>query len=460
MIRGGLADLLNDPDTFYRAGIAHGRAGEFELAIADLQKAIKLRPDHALAHAGIGRAFLALGNVNAALFHARRAVQLAPDDHDIAATLADFLEADRQSEQAWEIVNRLLEQGSRSHRLALIYGGLAPRMGRQEDALKLIHQVLASRSDLLQTELSSLHFAAARLLDSMGGFDEAFAEAKLANSLRGVSYNPASIERPIDQWINYFTRPTLRRLPRATHGSELPVFIVGVPRSGTTLIEQILCSHPAVHGAGELNWLFAICELAALRHPTRSGNFCDCIDALSVKDADELAEQYLQPLQSFNPKASRIINKMPGNFVHLGLIQLLFPLGRVIHCQRDPLDTCISCYMTDFATGQDFSFSLPSLGHFYRQYLRMMEHWREVLDLPILQVQYEDLVNDLEGQTRRMLEFLGLPWDENCLRFHENRRFIATASNQQVRNPIYKRSIGRWRNYERHLGPLREALER
>jgi tetratricopeptide (TPR) repeat protein len=201
MIRGGLADLVNDSESFYRSGIAYGRAGEYELAIDDLQRAIKLRPDHAPARSALGRAFLALGNVNAALFHARQAAQLAPDDPDLAATLAEFLEANRQSDEAWQIVSRLLEEGSQSRRLAIVFANVAPRMGRQEEALKLVQHVLASGSVPLQSELAGLHFAAASLLDSMGRFDEAFAEATIANSLRGVTYKPQQVERPVSQWI-------------------------------------------------------------------------------------------------------------------------------------------------------------------------------------------------------------------------------------------------------------------
>jgi hypothetical protein len=140
------------------------------------------------------------------------------------------------------------------------------------------------------------------------------------------------------------------------------------------------------------------------------------------------------------------------------LIAILFPLARVIHCRRDPLDTCVSCFMTDFARGNFFSSSLASAGHYYRQYERTMSHWKSVLDLPILEVNYEQVVADVEGQSRRMVEFLGLPWNAQCLRFFENKRFVETASQAQVREPIYKGSVGRWRHYEKHLGPLRAAL--
>jgi hypothetical protein len=231
-----------------------------------------------------------------------------------------------------------------------------------------------------------------------------------------------------------------------------------MPRSGTTLVEQILASHAQVHGAGELHWLFHLCESLAFRCPSGTEALSDSFDRMSIRDVDALAAEYLEPLAALNRQAVRIINKMPTNFMHLGMVQVLFPLAKVIFCRRDPLDTCLSCYLTDFAAGNDFSFGLSSAGHFYRQHLRMMAHWKDVLSLSILEVQYEDVVNDLEGQTRRMLDFLDMPWDGRCLRFHENRRFVATASTAQVRRPIYRTSIGRWRNYDRHLGPLKEAL--
>ena len=278
-------------------------------------------------------------------------------------------------------------------------------------------------------------------------------------SQRGVKYDAGPTDRLIRDFSQYFTRPVLRSLPRATHGSEAPVFIVGMPRSGTTLVEQILASHPAVHGAGEIDWILRAWATAVARNSQAASPLSHCLDRLSVRDVDDLADAYLEPLLALNPSAERIVNKSPANFMHLGLIEVLFPMARVIHCRRDPLDTCLSCYMTDFAVGNDFSYALASAGHFYRHYDQMMSHWNEVLNLRILEVNYEQVVKDLDGETHRMLEFLDLPWNDACLRFHENKRFVATASNAQVRQPIYQSSVGRWRNYDRHLGPLRKALE-
>jgi tetratricopeptide (TPR) repeat protein len=419
---------------------------------------VEIQPEFALAHGELGRLFLAAGEMPKARLHIHRAVELAPHDLDLRIALGFLLNADHRQDKAMEIVEPLLKSRYDSVPLAVLYAQMAASLSRQADALANLHRNIASGNPKTARQESSLHFFAANLLDNLERYDEAFAEAALGNSLRGVQYDPGSVTRPVNEWIDYFTPATLARLPRATHGSRLPVFIVGMARSGTTLLEQILASHPDMHGAGELNWIFHLCELVARRHPPRGGKLSDSIDAMSLRDAEELAAEYLRPLKQLNPSATRVINKMHTNFIQLGLIQILFPGARVIHCRRDPMDTCLSCFMTDFAAGNDFSFSLPSLGHFHRNYVRMMAHWKNVLSLPMLEVVYEDVVNDLEGQTRRMLEFLDLPWDEQCLKFHENRRFVATASQQQVCRPIFHSSVGRWRNYEKHLGPLREAL--
>jgi sulfotransferase family protein len=240
---------------------------------------------------------------------------------------------------------------------------------------------------------------------------------------------------------------------------EGPLFIVGMPRSGTSLVEQILASHPQVHGGGELDVMFKAAT-AAMQKLSRQGwaEFPQYFNRLSLGTADELADIYLQPLIALNPAAQRITDKMPLNFLHVGLIALLFPQSRVIHCRRDPMDTCLSCFMTDFAAGNEFSYDLTALGHFHRQQERLMAHWKSVLDLPIFDVNYEQLVSDPQPQTRRLLEFAGLSWNDKCLRFHENDRFVNTASNEQVRRPMYKSSVQRWKNYEKHLIPLQAAL--
>jgi hypothetical protein len=252
----------------------------------------------------------------------------------------------------------------------------------------------------------------------------------------------------------FFAAERLAELPRADNRSEQPVFIVGMPRSGTSLVEQILSCHRGVHAAGELRDVGKLVASLGLRFQGED----DVLPGLDSGSLNAAAGRHLERLRGLGGNAKRLTDKMPYNFLHLGLISLLFPRARVIHCLRDPIDTCLSCYFQNFATGNFFSFDLGNAGLYYRQYERLMAHWRTVLDKPILEVRYEEHVAEPEKVCREMLDFLDLDWDPACLRFHESRRFTNTASRDQVRKPIYTSSSGRWQRYERHLGPLLEAL--
>jgi hypothetical protein len=230
-----------------------------------------------------------------------------------------------------------------------------------------------------------------------------------------------------------------------------------MPRSGSTLVEQIVASHPNVFGAGELpHFHRTAVELPAIQNTTTS--YPECAALMNDSTVARLADEYLTHLDALSPHADRVTDKMPENFQHLGLISLLFPHARVIHCQRDPLDTCLSCYFLDFTGWLPFTYDLTKLGQYYQQYLRLMAHWRTALPTPVLEVRYEDLVADKEAVSRRMIAFCGLDWDDACLAFHETDRPILTASHWQARQSIYKSSVGRWRRYEQHLGSLKQAL--
>jgi tetratricopeptide (TPR) repeat protein len=441
----------------WRLGITCNHLGQTDAANFSIAEALRLNPDYAMAHGEMSRLLMGSGRIIQALEHARRAVELAPDDAELAVAFASLLYADRQNEAAWEIVDRLLSQGRRIKSLAVLYGRMAPGRKREAQAIEFTLGLLNSPDVRPRRDQSSLHSIAASLLDALGRYDEAFEQASRANALRDSKYDPARTERLTRDWMEYFTRPTLQRLPHAAHGSGAPVFIVGMPRSGTTLIEQILASHPAVHGGGELRWLFNIWP-SALRRTPGAASLTQCLDRLSAKDVEELAAEYLTPLKGLKPEALRITDKLPGNYVNLGLIALLFPRAKIIHARRDALDTCLSCFMNDFEPTLDFSLSLASCGHVYRHYQKIMSHWKDALEVEILDVEYERVVEDVEAQARRMVEFLGLPWDQRCLDFYENKRFVATASHTQVRRPIYRGSVGRWRHYDKHLKPLRDAM--
>lgn len=326
--------------------------------------------------------------------------------------------------------------------------GLSNSKAALEDALARIrHNLSVAAVDSAQ-ERSSLHFAAANLLDRLGRYDEAFAQARLGHQERQVQYDPRKIERLVDEKIELFTRPILRCLARANESSDKPVFIVGMPQSGTSLVGQVLASHPMVHDAGELNWIAQIEHSLLHRSPDKERQTLD-LRRCSLAVLDELASRYLRPLIALNPQASRITDRMPLNFLNLGLISRLFPDARVIHCVRDPFDTCLSCYLTEPAVGHEFAADLTALGHFYDQYRRLMDHWKKALDYSILEVSYESIVEDPESQGKKMFEYLGLPSDVQRLPFDLD-------SDTQHRARL---SLGRWRNYVNQLEPIRLVLQ-
>jgi hypothetical protein len=229
-----------------------------------------------------------------------------------------------------------------------------------------------------------------------------------------------------------------------------------MPRSGTTLVEQILASHPRVHGAGELKGILEIAHLVTTQHP--SAPYPVCLSGSTEKELRQYAAAYLDELGRSSADALRVVDKMPRNFLHLGLVQTLFPRARVIHLRRDPLDTCLSIYFHNFSNAFPYACDLGSLGRYYRRYTGLMQHWREVLTISVMEIRYESLVNNPEDEIRRLLDFCGLDWDTACLRFYETGRDIDTPSYRQVRKPVYRNSVSRWKKYEAHLGPLREAL--
>jgi len=239
--------------------------------------------------------------------------------------------------------------------------------------------------------------------------------------------------------------------------SPLPIFILGMPRSGTTLVEQIVASHPLVHGAGELMALHdCVAELGET-----GASFPERIAELEGAGLRRLGSAYLQKLAKIALEGERVTDKMPSNYYYVGLIKLILPNAKIIHTFRDPVDNCVSCFSKLFTLEQSHTYDLGELGRYYKRYERLMAHWRRVLPQgAFLDMRYEDVVDDLEGQARRILDYCGLPWDERCLQFHETERPVRTASATQVRQPIYRSAMGRWKDYKDFLTPLLTALER
>ncbi len=320
-------------------------------------------------------------------------------------------------------------------------------------------RALLDRPGVAPADSEQLYFTLGKIYDDCGRYDEAFECFRQANQLRNarVAYDAGLVQRMTGDLIEVFTKDFLARPFANASASQSPLFIVGMPRSGTTLLASILSNHRAIGTAGELSTLG---DLAAqLGKLTASGApYPAVVKQLTQAAAAELVTKYEHRLRrDIAAEVPLVIDKNPLNFRHLGLITLLFPQARIIHCTRQPLDTCLSNYFQRFPLHMDYSFDLRNIAHFYSQYARLMQHWRAIPAVKMIEVSYEDMILQTEQTARAVLEFLELEWEARCLAPHTNPSPVETASQWQVRQPIYKQSVERWRHYEKHLGPLRET---
>jgi tetratricopeptide (TPR) repeat protein len=422
-----------------------------------LHEAIRLDPHLAQAHATLAMWYLIHGMSDAANRSSAIAYELDPGNLDVLTARGNLLDQAGDSQAVCDLLNRAGRVADPTPAFALLNGKMARRRGNVPEALATVFAIL-NTGGCSPLDASALHLMAAGLLDGIGDYDRAFDQAQRGNAIRRPPWSPDESKRDIDQTISFFTKDKFASLARSTETTALPVFVLGFLRSGTSLVEQILASHPRIFGGGEMDLLHWTEDGTRKMLKASPWQFPACLERLTPDQADGLAQSHLAPLQALSPQSERIIDKMPFNGLHLAIVQMLLPGARVIYCRRDPLDTCLSTYMTQFSHGNAFKYDQTHLGLFYRDYERLMEHWKSVLDIPILDVSYEELVTDIEGQSRRMLDFLGLPWDDRCAKFYETRRPVATASSEQVRLPPYRSSIGRWKHYEKHIQPLKAAL--
>jgi hypothetical protein len=288
--------------------------------------------------------------------------------------------------------------------------------------------------------------------------DRAFETFSRANELLRRPFSIGTVRHEFDRVMETFSRERLPALTPSSSDSELPIFVVSMPRTGSTLVEQILAAHPNVHGAGEIDDMMQ--RLRELPKEVGDGGaYPEVVERMDRRTADRLASRYLGRVRGLAPEAERIVDKYLQNFRLLGLIALLFPRARVIWCRRDPMDVCLSCWMLPLSpVALPYTTDLRDLGLYHREHDRLMRHWLDVLELPILEVSYEDLVADQERVSRAIVAFAGVAWDDACLRFHESKREVATASYDQVRRPIYTTAVRRHERYAAHLGRLREGL--
>jgi tetratricopeptide (TPR) repeat protein len=434
-------------------------------AAACYQRAVQLKPDYADAYSNLGNALRDQGSVEQAAAAYRQALSLEPGDAEAHDGLANVLEVQGRMDEA---VRHALE----ALRLHPDWG--RPLFSLAQLAVHGYYQFPEAQVERIETLVADpsispgqagiLHFVLGVLYEKRAAYDDAFAHYRRGNALKhrllhetGRAFDPQKHDEAIGQTIAAFDPAFFERVRGFGLDSELPVFIVGMPRSGTTLVEQILASHPQMFGAGELTGGNRLADELTARLGAPEG-YPRCLDRLDAATARATAGDYAHQLAWRGGEAARVSDKGPLNYLYLGLLAALYPRARVIHCRRDPRGVCLSCYFQYFREDMDFTWDLGDLGRYYRAYERLMDHWRAVLPLRTLDVVYEDLATHQEAVSRQLVAFCGLDWDQRCLAFHENRRPVQTASKLQVRKPMYTTSIGRWRHYAAHLGPLLEAL--
>jgi tetratricopeptide (TPR) repeat protein len=431
---------------------------KFDNALAGYRQALELDPTYGEAHCGIGGVRHEQGHFEEAQAHYREALVHKPDlpaAHCALGTVREELGDFKDAESCWRTALRY------DPRLAGAYGALATLLRGKlpEEDLAGMRQLLAD-PELHDGRRCALHFGLAHVLDARGAYTEAAESLRQANALalagarkRGQGYDPEAHAGFVARMVAVCSPAFFER----THGigveSARPIFIVGLPRSGTTLTEQILASHSHVFGAGEQRLAREDFEALA----PREEQALEALARLDVSTARRLGAQHLERLRELNNDRRHVADKMPDNYLYLGLLAALFPQAKFIHCRRDLRDTAVSCWMTNFSQIR-WANDPGHIAARFAEYRRVMDHWRRVLPVPVLEVDYEETVTDLEGVARRLVHWCGLEWEPRCLAFHEGKRPVRTASVSQVRQPIYQRSVARWKHYEQALGPLFDAL--
>ncbi len=487
-----LADNPNDPDTLDNLALALKDLERGDEGVATLQRALAVESRDPKLHLHLGTMLIDKKQIDEAAAAAERALALSPNDHDVInlmgriaferedlggalkhyraaiALKPDLADAYNNMGNALKELGALAEAETaflaalaRDHRLSGVYVNLADsRTFAPGDRELAAMAALAAEADLSKTDRMHLDFALGKAYADLKDYGRSFKHLIAGNAQKRaqVAYDEAATMDLFARIETAFTPERIAAKSGSGAVSDVPIFIIGMPRSGTSLVEQILASHPDVHGAGELKRLDEIVN-SANGEDSGAPAYPEYVARMSGTGLKAIGNRYLAAVRTLAPNAARVVDKMPSNYYYAGIIHLALPQARIIHTVRDPVDTCVSCFSKLFSGELSHTYDLAELGRYHRRYQVLMAHWHRVLPPGrILDVRYEELVADLEGQARRLLVHCGLDWDPRCLEFHRTERPVRTASATQVRKPIYASAIGRWRVYETHLKPLLAEL--
>ena len=428
-------------------------------AAAAFERVLDVEPEAVGAMVGLGRALMDLQRIEDSVAWYEKALRIAPDAAAAHSGLGAALEALGRLEEARRSFESAVQYAPRN---PATYLGLAfsKRFGAGDPHLGAMQALAEDMSSHHKDGQIALHFALGKAYADLGEYERSFDHLLAGNALkRGEFQFDEKLEFARFERVKAAFTPELMQAKRGLgETSDVPVFILGMPRSGTTLTEQMLASHPNVFGAGELGDI-ARALMAFDWRANGPAPYPEVVRHMGANELRQFGKGYVETIRARAPGAMRITDKMPSNFLFLGMIHLALPNARIIHTRRDPVDNCLSCFSLMFGSGFEWTYDLGELGRHYRAYDAMMQHWRKVLpEGAMLEVQYEETIEDFEAQARRIVAYCGLDWDDRCLAFYENKRPVRTASVRQVRQPIYRSSVGRWRPYAHRLGPLLDEL--
>jgi len=428
---------------------------KYNAVISTLEEAKSRFTTSSELHLMLGAAFHSLQNLTAALSNYMTAYELDKNNNDAVTGIANIHFLRRDYNTAIHILEPIINENPPVSAM-ILYCQICAENKNYDLALQLIHKTLVNKN-IASTQRSMLYFTSGKIYDALSKYDLAFIDYKKGNDLVKSGFSSIDNSQYFEKIKKTFTHEFIQKNQVDSESNRL-IFIVGMPRSGTSLVEQILASHPDIYGAGELNVLNDLVKQLPQTN-SKKKPYPDGAINLSNDALNKMAEHYLCYTNKINAEKDYITDKMPDNFQHLGLINILFPKAKVIHCTREPYDTCLSCYFQQFSGDYPYAYNLENLGYYYKHYQHLMAYWKNTLTIPIIEVKYETLVCESRATVERLLEHCNLGWDENCLSFNQSSRVVTTASAQQVSKALYNTSINRWRHYEAFLSPLLKVLQ-
>ena len=479
----------NNIDALRFMGILAFKSGNHDIAEAMLTKALKLDPTYSLVWANLAQVFSVTGQLDKAKKSFKNILNMEPKNGLIWAEYGTVLTKLANYQEGKDAYLKALEFKPNSPRVHLSLGHVYKTMGEIDNSINSYKNTIFQNNlsgeaywslanlktysfseneirdmeetlngDITDIERSQMHFALGKAYEVMKDYDKSFKNYFKGNKVKKglIKYSSDDTTQNTKKILEFFNQENIKNLSKSSTNDQDPIFVLGMPRSGSTLVDQIISSHSKVDGTQELP---NIIKIAAELNADEQSNYPEVLKELDDMQLSDLGKNYILETAWARDRAPFFIDKMPNNFIHIGLIKTILPNAKIIDTRRDPMDTCFSCFKQFFARGQLFTYSLEDLGNYYSDYIRAMNHWHNIYGKDILTVHYDNVINKTEETIRELIDYCNLPFEQECLEFYKSSRPVKTPSAEQVRQPIYKSGLNYWKNYENHLSPLKKIID-